>query len=83
MVAARVLRYDGDVSFYSRLLSKAKKAGLHRRIEREAMMRRLGRDPKRSRKKPPEAGIAVPALPPRGPLPLQGGAEAPLEFDRD
>jgi len=33
-----------------------------------------------SRKRPP--GMA-PALvePPRGPLPLQGGAEAPLEFD--
>jgi hypothetical protein len=35
---------------------------------------------KRSRK-PPEAGIAVPAIPPRGPLPKQGGAAAPLEFD--
>ena len=33
------------------------------------------------RRKPPEAGIAIPAIPPRGPLPLQGGAEAPLEFD--
>lgn len=35
------------------------------------------------KRKPPEAGIAMPAVPPRGPLPLQGGAEAPLEFDRD
>ena len=33
------------------------------------------------RRKPPEAGIAVPAVPPKGPLPMQGGAEAPLEFD--
>jgi hypothetical protein len=32
------------------------------------------------KRKPPEAGIAVPAIPPRGPQPLQGGAEAPLEF---
>jgi len=32
-------------------------------------------------RKPPEAGIAVPAIPPNGPLPKQGGAEAPLEFD--
>lgn len=31
-------------------------------------------------RKPPEAGIAVPADPPRGPLPKQGGAEAPLDF---
>lgn len=33
------------------------------------------------RRKPPEAGIAVPAVPPKGPLPRQGGAEAPLTFD--
>lgn len=33
------------------------------------------------RRKPPEAGIAVPAARPSGPLPKQGGAEAPLEFD--
>jgi hypothetical protein len=35
----------------------------------------------RPRKKPPEAGVPVPAVPPRGPLPKQGGAEAPLTFD--
>ena len=34
----------------------------------------------RGKRKPPEAGLAVPAVPPCGPLPLQGGAEAPLEF---
>lgn len=33
------------------------------------------------RRKPPEAGIAVPVVSPRGPLPKQGGAAAPLEFD--
>jgi len=32
------------------------------------------------RRKPPESGVAVPAVPPRGPLPKQGGAEAPLDF---
>ncbi|QFT76426.1 hypothetical protein [Erythrobacter sp. THAF29] len=32
------------------------------------------------RRKPPESGISVPAVPPRGPLPKQGGAEAPLDF---
>ncbi len=35
---------------------------------------------KRPRRKPPEAGLPVPAIPPRGPLPKQGGAAAPLEF---
>jgi hypothetical protein len=30
-------------------------------------------------RKPPEPGFAVPAVPPRGPLPLAGGAEAPLD----
>ncbi|MCR2832333.1 hypothetical protein [Parerythrobacter lacustris] len=33
------------------------------------------------RRKPPEAGIAVPAIPPNGPLPKTGGGEAQLEFD--
>ncbi len=35
------------------------------------------------RRKPPEAGLPVPAVPPRGPLPMQGGAEAPLDFSAD
>lgn len=33
------------------------------------------------RRKPPESGISVPAIPSRGPLPKQGGAAAPLDFD--
>lgn len=33
------------------------------------------------RRKPPEAGIAMPAEPPKGPLPKEGGAAAPLDFD--
>lgn len=33
------------------------------------------------KRKPPESGMPVPAVPPKGPLPKQGGAEAPLEFD--
>ena len=37
----------------------------------------------RGKRKPPEAGVPVPAVPPKGPLPLQGGAEAPLEFRED
>lgn len=32
-------------------------------------------------RKPPEAGLAVPAEPPKGPKPKLGGAEAPLTFD--
>lgn len=32
------------------------------------------------RRKPPESGLAVPAVPPNGPRPKQGGAEAPLDF---
>ncbi len=34
-----------------------------------------------SLRKPPEAGLAVPVVPPRGPLPMQGGAAAPLDFE--
>jgi len=33
------------------------------------------------RRKPPEAGLTVPAIPPRGPLPMQGGAAVPLDFN--
>ncbi len=49
------------------LLAKmeASKVGLYRKFNR----------------KPPEAGIAMPVEPPKGPLPKQGGAEAPLDFD--
>jgi hypothetical protein len=33
----------------------------------------------RKRRRPPEGGEPIPAVPPRGPLPLQGGAEAGFE----
>lgn len=43
---------------------------------------RLGRGPGPSRRpRPPESGLPVPAVPPTGPQPRQGGAAAPLEFD--
>lgn len=35
------------------------------------------------RKKPPEAGLAIPIEPPKGPKPKQGGAAAPLDFGDD
>jgi len=35
----------------------------------------------RPRRRPPESGIPVPAVPPRGPLPKQGGAAAELDFE--
>lgn len=44
-------------------------------------LKQLTRGPGPSRRKPPEAGLPVPAIPPSGPLPKQGGAAAPLEFD--
>ncbi|MEM1195340.1 MAG: hypothetical protein AAGH57_04500 [Pseudomonadota bacterium] len=44
------------------------------------IMRRLRGGPPR---KPPEAGIPVPAVPPRGPLPKQGGAAVFLDFETD
>jgi septal ring factor EnvC (AmiA/AmiB activator) len=33
------------------------------------------------RRKPPESDHPVPAVPPRGPVPKQGGAAAPLDSD--
>jgi len=38
---------------------------------------------RRRKRKPPEAGLSVPAIPPKGPLPKQGGAAAPLDFEAD
>jgi len=35
------------------------------------------------RRRPPESGLSVPAMPPKGPLPKQGGAAAPLDFGAD
>ncbi len=48
-------------------------------------LREAGIAPKKPnrKRKPPEAGIAVPAVPPKGPRPKQGGAEAPLDFRED
>ena len=36
---------------------------------------------KRPRRRPPAAGMPAPVEPRGGPLPLEGGAEAPLEED--
>ena len=72
------------MNFYRRLLARAERSQHDILARHEAVLRRLNRKPKpipRRKRKPPEAGIAVPAVPPKGPLPLQGGAEAPLEFD--
>ncbi len=41
------------------------------------------RQPPHPRRKPPESGMSVPAVPPRGPVPLQGGAAAALGPARD
>ena len=37
----------------------------------------------RGRRRPPESGLPVPAVPPKGPLPKQGGAAASLDFGLD
>jgi hypothetical protein len=42
---------------------------------------RLQHGPRPNRRKPPEAGLPVPAVPPGDPQPKQGGAATPLEFD--
>ena len=67
-------------------LSEAESTAAAAIRERDALRSQLlrsGLKPKGGgrRPKPPEAGLPVPAIPPGGPLPLQGGAEAPLEFD--
>ena len=65
----RKLRTTSDEE--ERILLKAEIA--HLRMMRINLSAKPGR-------KPPEAGIPVPAIPPNGPVPKQGGAEAPLDF---
>ena len=48
------------------------------RLELSKANARLGG--RNHKRKPPESGLPIPAIPPRGPLPLQGGAEAPLDY---
>ena len=51
-------------------------------VEADLLSRHLSRHLSNGtkRRRPPEAGLPIPAVPPKGPLPMQGGAEAPLDF---
>ena len=49
--------------------------------EFERAVRAFGLQMRRKRRRPDDGGMPALVEPPRGPLPLQGGAEAPLEFD--
>ncbi|MBY6219076.1 hypothetical protein [Qipengyuania aquimaris] len=51
------------------------------RRRRRAAARLAAHVRKNRKRNPPESGIPAPAEPPKGPLPKQGGAEAPLTFD--
>ena len=69
---------------YQRLLREARRLVRDGgQANRETVLRRLGQWPPKPPKPPKPRSGSAPALvePPRGPLPLQGGAEAPLEFD--
>jgi hypothetical protein len=44
-------------------------------------LKQIDRGAGSKRRKPPETGLAVPAVPPEGPQTGHGGATAPLEFD--
>ena len=68
------------MSLIAKLLGQVLTGG-RRDLKRELTLRALGIDPRGPRK--PRRPGSAPALvePPRGPLPLQGGAQAPLEFD--
>ncbi len=52
-------------------------------VRRPASLKQLLQKPPAPRRKPPEAGLAVPAVPPTGPMPISGGAAAALDFERD
>ena len=79
---ARVLMGGGILALAAR---EAIAAGARRRrIDDRPAAQSLAdimRNKPKPRRKPPEAGLPVTAIPPGGPLPKQGGAAAPLEFD--
>ncbi|MDP2131353.1 MAG: hypothetical protein U0975_08600 [Erythrobacter sp.] len=62
------------------LAARNRRAKLDRRPGSRSLNEVL-RQRQNPRRKPPESGLPVPAIPPSGPLPMQGGATAPLEFD--
>ena len=52
------------------------------RLRFEQALQQLRDQLRRDRRRPPrEGGMLAPVEPPRGPLPMSGGAAAPLEFD--
>lgn len=69
------------VAKYERTWRKDKRVLLKAEIAHLRNVRNRLTGKNRPPRKPPESGIAVPAVPPNGPLPKQGGAEAPLDFD--
>ncbi|UVI39897.1 hypothetical protein [Qipengyuania spongiae] len=60
------------------IASEIRKRDACTRLDAATWQTRMARRNKRRR--PPEAGALIPAIPPRGPPPLAGGAEAPLDF---
>jgi hypothetical protein len=76
-VLSRIVLGAGALAIAA-LASRNRSAGIDRRTGVSSLDALLRQRPA-PRKKPPEAGLPVPAIPPHGPLPNQGGAVAPLE----
>jgi hypothetical protein len=79
-------RMTGELALLEAQLASTGDHALRTKIKAEIThfklaLARLGQGPRPKRPKPPESGLPVPAVPPQGPLPKQGGAAAPLEFD--
>jgi len=64
-------------------LRKAQRSAQRVRLQATLAMMEASRDDlyRKFNRKPPESGLGVPAVPPGGPKPRSGGAEAPLTFD--
>ena len=75
-----------DVEISNLSAQMARISSMEKRIELKAAIVHLRETRERiigGNRKPPESGVAVPAVPPRGPLPKQGGAAASLDFRTD
>lgn len=75
-LAQAEVKYAATVDQSERILLKAEIAHFTMALDRLQRGHYTTR-----RRKPPESGLPVPAIPPSDPAPKQGGAAAPLEFD--
>jgi hypothetical protein len=76
---AAIARVQAQLERMRESIDPAKLVRMEQQIRR--VLRELGLELRRRRRRPGEGSMPALVEPPRGPTPLAGGAAAPLEFD--